>query len=150
MTESTSTEIEIRTITLRTKDLNGRGNGTQETKRLRLTDGTSGWASDLAQDVTGDWSSGTFRASDRGCAQRGDVEVGAIVLEYTSSFRGGSKNGPATMRGGIVVSLEEGRAVRAERGVADGKSDCIRWGLPTRRRGDAVEVQTSSGEWVEV
>lgn len=51
-----------RTIICRTKDLNARGNGTQETRRVRLPDGTRGWASDILEDVTGSWSSGTFYA----------------------------------------------------------------------------------------
>lgn len=144
-------EPELRRILLRQKDLNARGNGTQETRRIRLPDGAAGWASDLAQDVTGDWSSGTLRADDRRCSQHGHVPVGTIVLAFDSSFRGGQKHGPASVVGGVVVSTAQGVAVRKERtGKDDGKSDAIRWGLSTRRRNGDYEVQTPDGEWVTV
>ncbi len=141
----------MRRITLREKDLNARGNGHQITRRVLLPSGESGWATDYAENIEGSWSAGTFRASERHCSQSGQVPVGTLVLEYNSPFRGGAKTGQATMRGGIVVTEAEGRAVRAERlGADDGKSDCIRWGLATRRRGAVVEIQTPAGDWMAI
>lgn len=136
-----------RTIICRQKDLNARGNGNQDTRRVRLPDGTRGWASDVLEDVTGYWSSGTFLAADRRCAQRGRAPVGTVVVEYSSSFRGGKKSGTASIRAGIVVSEEEGAILAAEAG--DAKPHAIRWGLSYRRRGSDVEVKVGD-EWVAV
>lgn len=137
----------IRRITLRKKDLNARGNGTQQTRRVRLPGGTTGWASDLAQDVTGSWSSGSYLAADRKCCEEGYVPVGTVVLAFASTMRGGAKSGRADLSAGVVVSVERGREIRA---AADGRSDSIEWGLSTRRRGEEVEVQLPGGEWVAV
>ena len=144
------TEPQQRRIVLRKKDLNSKGNGCQKTRRVLLPGGTSGWASDHGQDIEGSWESGSYLASQRRCSETGLVPVGTIVLSYESRLRGGEKQGRADVEAGIVVSVEEGRQVRSDRGETDGKSDCIRWGLSTRRRGQVVEVQTPTGEWMEV
>ena len=144
------TEPQQRRIVLRKKDLNGKGNGEQETRRVLLPGGTSGWASDHAQDIEGSWESGSYLASQRRCSETGLVPVGTIVLAYESRLRGGQKQGRAEAKAGIVVSVEEGRQVRESRGVSDERSDSIRWGLSTRRRGQVIEVQTPTGEWEEV
>jgi len=142
-------EEQQRKIVLRRKDLNAKGNGTQETRRVRLPDGRHDWATAIAENVEGSWSSGTFLAVDRSASQVGLVPVGTLVLHYESPFRGGRKSGTATVEGGVVVSLEEGCAVRVARGLADGKSDSIRWGLSTRQYNNESQVQLN-GEWYTV
>lgn len=127
-----------RRIVCRKKDLNGRGNGPMETRRVRLPSGTAGWASDLAQDVSGSWEPGCRLASERSCMERGYFPVGTIVVAYVSSLRGGSKTGPASVKAGVIVSAEE-----------DAEHP-IRWGLSTKGRGANVQVQTPAGEWVSV
>ncbi len=129
---------ELRKIICRTKDLNCKGNGPMETRRVRLPDGTTGWASDLAQDLSGSWEQGSYLASQRRCKERGFFPVGTIVLAYESSIRGGSKSGPASVNAGIIVSAKE-----------DAENP-IHWGLSTKGRGANVQVQTPAGEWVSV
>jgi hypothetical protein len=90
-------------IICRRKDLNGRGNGTMQTRRVRLPDGTAGWASDLAEDVSGTWEQGSYLASQRRCCERGYFPIGTIVLEFESTLRGG----PAPDRRGLVAVTSE-------------------------------------------
>lgn len=123
-------------LKLRFKELNARGNGSQTTRRLRLPDGTTGWASDIAENVTGHWSQGTYLAADRNACQRGYVPVGSIVLDFETPFRGGSKAGKATLRAGVVQADENGNAK-------------IKWGLATRRHEDDWQVQAGQ-EWLSV
>lgn len=127
-----------RRIICRSKDLNAKGNGPMETRRVRLPDGAAGWASDMAQDLSGTWEQGAYLASQRRCTERGYFPVGTIVLAFVSSLRGGAKTGPASVKAGVIVSTEE-----------DAEHP-IRWGISTRGRGSNVEVQTPGGEWVSV
>ena len=127
-----------RRIVCRKKDLNGRGNGPMETRRVRLPSGAAGWASDLAQDVSGSWESGHYLASERSCMERGFFPVGTIVVAYVSSLRGGAKSGSASVKAGIIIP------------AAEDPKNPIRWGLSTKGRGTNVEVQLPSGEWVSV
>lgn len=128
--------MEMTRIKLRYKDLNARGNGSQTTRRLRLPDGTHGWASDVAENIEGHWSSGTYLAADRSACQRGMVPVGTIVLDFETPFRGGSKAGSAKINAGTVGLDTEGKTE-------------ITWGLSQRRKGDVWQVQVD-GEWLEV
>ena len=140
-------EVELRQIICRSRDLNSRGRGTEAHRRVLLPTGESGWASELATNLTGDWSRGTVRASDRRCTQRGYFPVGTVVLALE---KGVPANGPATADAGRIVSEERGKEIRIERGVDDGKSDPIEWGLETRRRGRANTEVLVDGNWVEV
>lgn len=126
----------LRQIICRTRNINSRRRGTQVSRRLRLPDGTTGWASDIAQDVTGDWPAPGSRAAERKAVQRGRVPIGTIVLEYETPIDGGRKS-RATITAGIVV------------GGGDATTP-IEWGLSTRRRGEAVEVQTTEAGWVTI
>lgn len=127
-----------RRIVCRMKNLNAKGNGPMETRRVRLPHGATGWASDLAQDLSGGWEQGTYLASQRRCTERGYFPVGTIVVAFESGIRGGSKTGPASVKAGVIVSAEE-----------DAEHP-IRWGLSTKGRGANVQVQTPGGEWVSV
>lgn len=129
--------METRRIVCRQKDLNARGNGVQEVRRVRLPDGNTGWASELAQDLKGGWSNGAFLASERKCAQWGEFPVGTLVLAFESQFRHGSKIGTATIAGGVVDDGVDGR-------------EPIRWGLSTRRRGQDVQIQAPDGAWLDI
>ncbi len=127
-----------RRIVCRKKDLNGKGNGPMETRRVRLPSGAAGWASDLAQDLSGSWESGHYLASERSCMERGFFPIGTIVVAYVSSLKGGAKSGSATVKAGVIIPSAE-----------DPKNP-IRWGLSTKGRGTDVQVQTPAGEWVSV
>lgn len=129
---------ELRRIVCRSKDLNAKGNGGMETRRVRVPCGATGWASDLAQDLSGNWEQGAYLASQRRCTERGCFPVGTIVVAFESGIRGGSKTGPASVKAGVIVSAEE-----------DAEHP-IRWGLSTKGRGANVQVQTPAGEWVSV
>lgn len=144
------TANQMRTIVCRAKDLNSRGNGAMQTRRVRLPSGETGWASDLAEDLSGHWESGSYLASQRRCTEKGDFPVGTLVIEYESGMRGGSKTGSASVRAGIIVDNAKGQEVRLNRGFDDGKSDIIEWGLKTKGRGKDVSVRTPAGDWVSI
>lgn len=128
--------MEMATIVLRKRDLNCKGNGIEVHRRVRLPDGLTGWASDIAEDITGSWSSGTFLAADRHAIQRGVVPVGTVVLAFERSLRGGQKSGAASVAAGRV-GLDN-----------DGKTK-IEWGLSTRKRGQEQQVKIGE-EWIAV
>ena len=132
-----ATEAMIK-IKLRFKSLNARGNWAQITRRLRLPDGHHGWASDLAEDVEGSWSSGTYLASERHASQSGRVPIGTIVLEFESPFRNGQKSGSAQVTAGFLLDKPD----------ENGKH--LKWGLSTRKQGLNYQVKTTEGEWVDV
>lgn len=121
-------------VVLREKDLNGRGNGTQDVRRARTPDGRLGWATDLAIDVQGSWAAGTFTAAQRQCQQTGMLPVGTILLAYDTGFRKGQKMGPPKITAGIVDADPDAR------GGVD-------WCLSTRGTGRDVEV-LSEGRWI--
>jgi hypothetical protein len=129
---------ELRRIICRSKDLNAKGNGPMTTRRVRVPNGSAGWASDMAQDLSGSWAQGSYLAAQRRCTERGFFPVGTIVVEYESGLRGGQKSGPATVRAGVIVSADEDA------------EHAIHWGLSTKGRGTNVQVQTPAGEWVSV
>jgi hypothetical protein len=135
-------EVELRRIICRSRDLNARGRGTEEYRRVLLPTGESGWASDLAVNLVGDWSHDKMRY----CTQRGEFPVGTVVLALKKSV---PARGPATAAAGRVVSKARGEEVRLGRGRDDGKSDSIEWGLATRKRGKVTLVLVD-GTWVKV
>jgi hypothetical protein len=128
---------EYRQIVCRQQDLSCSGSGPRETRRVRLPDGRAGWASDLAQNLRGHWSTGRT-AADRHSKEEGEFPVGTVVLSYTNKLEKRSKNGGASVRCGVIVSL------------AEDPTEAIRWGLSTRGRGAEVEVQLPGGEWTRV
>jgi hypothetical protein len=126
-------------INARSRDLNGKGNGQEEHRRLRMPHlNATIWAAD-GQDVRGNWvpRGGTFAASRR-CSQTVLVPVGTIVVAFDRSFRAYERTGSAEVKAGVV----------SDRPIEAGKS-VIDWTLSTRRTSGKVEVQFPSGEWVE-
>lgn len=134
------TKTALRQIICRRKDLNARGRGEQETRRVRLPDGEHGWASDLAINIEGNWSSGSFRASERYCCQRGYFPPGTLIVAFDRTI--GRGNSPAKITAGILLTQKEQPGTNK-----------IRWGLPVQRKGrgaDTVVKVEHEGEWLEV
>lgn len=48
--------------------------------------------------------------------------MGTIVVEYSSRFRGGQKNGRAEISAGVVVSEEEGAELEEREAAASGRA----------------------------
>lgn len=125
-------------IRLRKRDFSTSGNGTEEHRRIRLPDGTTGWASDLATNVTGDWPKRSDRKEWRAAKQVGEVPAGTVIVDFERRFRAFEGQGRATITAGLV--LEE----------PDADGNTVAWGLEARRVDEKVQVVLPDGSVVEV
>lgn len=125
-------------IRLRKRDFSTSGNGTEEDRRIRLPDGTTGWASDLATNVEGDWPKRSDRKEWRQAKQVGEVPAGTVIVDFERRFRAFGGQGRATITAGIALAEAD----------ADGK--WVAWGLEARRLGEKVQVVLPDGSAVEV
>jgi hypothetical protein len=107
-------------IKLRERDLNARGNGSEEFRRVVTLDplpegaeqgtGRSSWARDAAERITGDWLPMGHLASNRSCRERGYVPLGTIVIAIDYSIRGYRREGKPRYSVGLVQSGADGKA----------------------------------------
>jgi len=86
------------TIIVRDKNISCGGNGRITSVRVVTPDGLKGWASDVAENITGFWYNYGERKHERKCSQQGDVPVGSIVVEFNRTIKRGQKVGPSTVR----------------------------------------------------
>jgi hypothetical protein len=107
-------------IKLRDRDLNAKGNGTEEHRLVVKLDaaaedptvigtGRAKWARDHAERVTGDWLRMDFRAANRQCGERGWVPIGTLVIAIDKTIRGYKSEGRATYTLGVVGIDAEGK-----------------------------------------
>ena len=125
-------------IRLRKRDFSTSGNGTEEHRRVRLPDGTTGWASDLATNVEGDWPRRSDRKEWRQAKQVGEVPAGTVIVDFERRFRGGGGQGRAEITAGLVLEAPD----------VDG--NLVAWGLEARRVGEKVQVVLPDGSTVEI
>jgi len=97
MMENTNT-----TIIVRDKNISCSGNGRITSVRVVTPDGRKGWASDVAENITGFWYNYGERKHERKCSQQGDVPVGSIVVEFNRTIKHGQKVGPSTVKAFIA------------------------------------------------
>ena len=90
------------TIIVRDKNISCGGNGRITSVRVVTPDGRKGWASDVAENITGFWYSYGTRKHERKCSQQGDVPVGSIVVEFSRTIKHGQKVGPSTIKAFIA------------------------------------------------
>lgn len=131
----------LRQIICRRKDLNARGRGEQETRRVRLPTGEHGWATDLAINLEGSWSSGSYLASERHCCERGYFPPGTIVVAFDRTI--GRGNHRAEVTAGILLTQKE----------QPPGTNKIDWSLPVQRKGfgsNTLITVEHNGEWLEV
>lgn len=113
-------------IAARRRHLNGRGNGTEEHRRVILPGETEQeWATDVGP-LTGSWERMGRLASQRRCAEYVEVPEGTIVIDYERRVRAYEKQGRAAVTVGIV------------------RGDDVEWGLPYRRTQDGVVVDVDA------
>jgi len=91
------------TIIVRDKDISTGGNGYITSVRVVTPDGRKGWAAEVAENVTGEWSNYGTRKHERTCSQQGDVPVGSIVIEFCREIKHGRKvGGPSEVKAYIA------------------------------------------------
>lgn len=112
-------------IICRYRDLDFRGNGLQELRRVCLPDGRTGWAEELAQGLNGFWTNRTG-------VQWGEFPLGTLVISLSSEVRRGVV-GTATVAGGVL----------------DGEHP-IRWGRPLRYYKAKLQIKSPEGIWRDI
>lgn len=132
-------------ILLRDRDLNGKGNGTEEHRRVALPGGAAGWAADLAGDVTGSWSRSGIRAHERRCSQTGVVPVGTVIAAFDKPLSGYRASASAEVAAGIALAEPPAEMIGRWSWKPLKGGGGILWGLSWRRVDGDVVVSLPDG-----
>lgn len=96
----------------RKRDLNARGRGSEEFRKIALPDGAGGWkrstwVSDVGATVSNSWCSRGIRASERRCSTIVEAELpvgptGAIVISFDKEV--GGRGGSCSVHAGFLAA----------------------------------------------